>query len=486
MCDKTFGADPPVEEPTADPTPKPSKPSRRVSRRSFLQTAGAAAAGLGLTNLTGPFVDAAAAQTGARSLVCIMLNGGADSFSMYVPRDNSTAGQTYGDYRAVRGNDFSVPAAALLGIGDGSFGLNPAMTNMAAMFEQNRMAVVRNVGPLIRPTTKADYAARRNLPQDLFAHDTQQKLWQTGRPTTAISQGWGDSIAAAAANGSTLDPSFSISGSNRWQAGRETSYTKLSPSTRVRPLLGYDASLRSWIPSFAGVETVMSSALAAAADSPSAFEQVAATTMRSSIVATTELEDALIDRIADVGMTDVAGTTLGGQLRRVALLIHNRQMLSQQRQVFFVRLGGWDTHNAQNDRLPLLLGQLDQALGSFYRSLDQLGLSDSVTTFTASDFGRTLTINGTGTDHGWGGHAFVMGGAVNGGHYGTFPDQRVENNPDDTGDRVGNFAGRLIPTTSVGQYGATLASWMGLQGDQLDRAFPELSNFSQRNLGFLS
>jgi len=125
-------------------------------------------------------------------------------------------------------------------------------------------------------------------------------------------------------------------------------------------------------------------------------------------------------------------------------------------------------------------------LGSFYQSLDQLGLADSVTTFTASDFGRTLTVNGTGTDHGWGGHAFVMGGAVNGGHYGQVPDHRIsDNNPDDTGDRRGNFAGRMIPTISVSQYGATLASWMGVPDSQLNGAFPELTNFSQRNLGFM-
>ena len=133
----------------------------------------------------------------------------------------------------------------------------------------------------------------------------------------------------------------------------------------------------------------------------------------------------------------------------------------------------------------MLLSQLDQAIGSFQGALDGLGVSDSVTTFTASDFGRTLTINGDGTDHGWGGHAFVMGGAVNGGAYGTFPSYSIENNPDDVGENQRDFAGRLIPSTSVAQYSATLARWMGLDDAQLDSALPPLRNFATRDLGFL-
>jgi len=155
------------------------------------------------------------------------------------------------------------------------------------------------------------------------------------------------------------------------------------------------------------------------------------------------------------------------------------------RQVFFVNLGGWDTHGGQAERLPVLLASLDQALGSFQAAMDGLGVADSVTTFTVSDFGRTLTINGDGTDHGWGGHAFVMGGAVNGGAYGTFPSYAIENNPDDIGADSQNFAGRLIPTTSVAQYGATLARWMGMGEGQIDAALPLLSNFGARDLGFL-
>lgn len=169
----------------------------------------------------------------------------------------------------------------------------------------------------------------------------------------------------------------------------------------------------------------------------------------------------------------------------MAVLIHNREMLGMSRQVFFVRLGGWDTHRLQLDQLPILINQFDKAVGSFYRALDALNLSDSVTTFTASDFGRTLTINGDGTDHGWGGHAFVIGGAVRGGDYGTLPSFAVDNNPDDIPDRNGNFSGRLVPTTSVSQYGATIARWMGLSDSPLNDAFPELANFSQTDLGFL-
>ena len=171
------------------------------------------------------------------------------------------------------------------------------------------------------------------------------------------------------------------------------------------------------------------------------------------------------------------------QLHLVARLIAARESLGLSRQMFFVRMGGWDTHSNQNERFPVLLNELEGALAPFTRALDALGLGDSVTTFTASDFGRTLTSNGNGTDHGWGGHAFAFGGAVQGGNlYGSMPDFSMNNNPDEASDGNG-FAGRLIPTLSVNQYGATLARWMGVEDAALDGVFPGLANFAQRDLG---
>lgn len=448
----------------------------RLGRRSFL--AGAAAAGVTLATMPADFAAAAAGQTGPRSLVCVFLAGGADSFNLLIPRDHAVAGQTHGDYARTRG-DFAVPARDLVPFGDGAFGLNPMLTDLEAA-TRGRMAVVANVGPLERPTTKADYDAERSLPQSLFAHDAQQKLWQTGRSELTSSQGWGGSIAAAVANNGVLPPSFSINGSSIFQTEAGAGYTTLSPTVAIERLLGYDPSLRRWLPTFEGLAGVMEASLHSASDTPSRFDRVAARTIRQSILTTEQLQEATSGDIEnDVGMDDVSGHKLGGQLRKVAQLIKNRDTLGMDRQIFFVRMGGWDTHRAQQEFFPRLVGELNQSLASFQTALDDLGVSDTVTTFTASDFGRTLTINGDGTDHGWGGHAFVIGGAVKPGVYGTFPHMRTSNNPDDVGDRNRQFAGRLIPTTSVSQYAATLAGWMGLSPAQLELAFPELANFSQ-------
>lgn len=465
----------------------PAATTRPVNRRSFLRNLGVLGAGISLSSLPLGFAEAAAAQTGGeRSLVCVFLAGGADSFNMFVPRDHQEAGQTHATYSSTRGA-FAVPANQLLPVGDGAFGLHPQLSALAGISGSGRLATIANVGPLARPTSRTDVLERRSIPQSLFAHDAQQKLWQTGRSGLADDMGWGGSIAAAVANGSEVPGAFSINGSNIWQNSAVAAAARLSPTVRIERLLGYDASLRSWIPSFGGVEAVLHGALQSADRSSNAFDQVAANNVRQSITTTSVLQEATAASEAnDVGMTGIGANRLALQLQQVARLIKNRDALGMPRQVFFVRMGGWDTHRVQQQLFPVLLGQLDQALGSFQTALDDLGVAESVTTFTASDFGRTLTINGDGTDHGWGGHAFVMGGAVNEGLYGTFPSYSTSNNPDDVTENSSDFAGRLIPTTSVAQYGATLSRWMGLSDPQLNSAFPELENFTSNDLGFLS
>jgi len=469
-------------------SPPDARPSSPLSRRSFLAAmgaVGAGVAGVGFTSLAGPTITRAAQATGSRSLVCVFLAGGADSFNMVVPLDHDVAGQTHDAYSATRGS-FAVPAGQLIGIGEGSFGLHPGLAGLADLSASGRLATVMNVGPLERPITAADYTAQRSLPQSLFAHDAQQKLWQTGRSRLASDAGWGGSIETALSADADLAPAFSINGSNTWQAGPTARYTRLSPTVRVARMLGHDESLRAWIPTSEGVASVLADSLAAAQASSSRIDQTIASTISDSIDATEQLQEATAASDAnDVGMDDAAGTKLGSQLRMVARLIKNREMLGMPRQVFFVRMGGWDTHRVQQQIFPRLIGELDGALASFHVALDDLGVSESVTTFTASDFGRTLTANGDGTDHGWGGHAFVMGGAVRGGRYGEVPSYATDRNPDDVGSRSGDFAGRLVPTTSVSQYGATLAGWMGLTATQIDDAFPDLANFAERDLGFL-
>ena len=456
-----------------------------IGRRSFLRNVGMVGAGVTLSALPFEFASQAAAQTGARSLVCVFLAGGADSFNMYVPRDNRETGKTHAVYSATRGR-FAVPAGRLLPVGDGAFGLHPGLVSMARLEGQGRLAVVTNVGPLTRPTTRADYFDQRAVPQSLFAHDAQQKLWQTGSDRVTGDDGWGGSIAAAVAEGAAVTPSFSLAGSNIWQNSAAAPAARLSATVRIERLLGHDASLRGWIPSFEGVETVLAGAITEAQRSSNELDQVAANSIEQSITTTAALQEATeASEANDVGMDDISGNRLGMQLRQVARLIKNREALGMPRQVFFVRMGGWDTHRIQQQLFPVLLQELDQAVGSFQAALDDLGVADSVTTFTASDFGRTLTINGDGTDHGWGGHAFVMGGAVRPGAYGSFPSYATSNNPDDVTAPGRPFAGRLIPTTSVSQYGATLARWMGLSGEQLRGAFPQIDSFPVNDLGFL-
>ncbi len=480
------------ESSESNPEAKRSEPKKTrgfgpiLGRRKFLTVAGLATAGITLSTFPKVLGERAAAQTGARSLVCIFLGGGADSFNMFVPRDVRQEGHSHAVYSATRGS-FAIPASSLLPIGDGSFGLNPALPGMAEIANQNKLAVVTNVGPLVRPTTKADFQARRSVPQSLFAHDAQQKLWQTGSSTLVSDQGWGGSVTAAVSE-DVLAPSFSTNGSNVWSSGVGAKYSRISPTISVSLLDGYDPGTRDWIPRFTSLNEALMTNLELAKSSANPFDQVATESLESSILTTEALLAATSDSEAnDVGMDDVAGTRLGAQLRLVAKLIKNRDQLEMPRQVFFVRLDGWDTHGEQAERFPQLLSELDNAASSFQRSMDGLEMADSVTAFTASDFGRTLTINGDGTDHGWGGHSFIMGGAVNPGQFGTLPNLTASaSNPDDIGDRNSNFAGRIIPTTSVSQHGATLARWMGLSDAQIDDAFPELSNFKTRDLGFLN
>ncbi len=455
-------------------------------RRRFLaSTAATAAAGVTLSTFPFGMASTAAAATGPRSLVCVFLAGGADSFNMFLPLDHNTTDQTYETYRRTRGA-LAVNARNILPIGNGDFGLHPLLPGLASLAEQDRLATVMNVGPLSRPTTRADYLAQRQIPQSLFAHDAQQKLWQTAQVTTTGNEGWGGAITAAVANGAGVAPSFSLNGSNAWQAAQGAKYARLSPTVPISRLAGYDGSMWNWIPNLDAVAGVIARGQHAAAVSVNAFDRAAETSIADAIATTEQLQEATASSESnDVGMEDIDQNRLARQLEQVARLIKNREALGMPRQIFFVRMGGWDTHGEQAERWPALLTEFNEAITKFAGALDNLDLADSVTTFTASDFGRTLTINGDGTDHGWGGHAFVFGGAVRGGHYGTFPSYSLDNNPDDVGENQRDFAGRLIPSTSVGQYSATLARWMGLSEPQINAAIPHLANFDQRDLGFL-
>lgn len=463
-----------------------------VKRRKLLKAMAAMPAMSGVSMMGAPIPAAqaqAASSCGPRSLVCIFLAGGADSFNMFIP-----GGARFDDYQRVRSN-LAVAEQDLLQDSDARLGpiaFNSMIESVADLYRDNRLAVIANCGPLIRPTTQQDYLAERSLPQSLFAHDAQQRLWQNGGGSLASSSGvgWGGRIADYAARcnaGSEVTPAFSISGTNLWQSSINTDYITLRALVPVRNMDGYN-NTSDWIPTdrLSRISrALVSNNGDAQTGSPFRMEQEVGSAYERAFVATTNLRTALANNpVSDFRFDST--NKLAGQLHYVAQLIASREELGMQQQVFFVRMGGWDTHSEQLGRLPALLGEFNDAIGGFQQTIDRMQKSDTVTSFTSSDFGRTLTSNGDGTDHGWGGHAFVFGGAVAGGQViGTLPDYSPTNNADDTGDQSGQFAGRLIPTISVSQYGATIARWMGIPESDIPGLFPDLANFSVSDLGFM-
>lgn len=425
---------------------------------------------------------------GGKSLVCLFLAGGADSFNMFVPGNGA-----YQDYRATRG-DLAVDDTELLEVSDagqGTFGFHSALSGLAELYSQNRMAVIANTGTLIRPTTKADYLATSSLPESLFAHNTQQKLWQTGAGIVSGSSsfGWGGAIGdhAANCNGNiNIAPTFSIAGNTDWLTSTNNNYISLNADVAVERMYGYDG-LSDWIPSnrLSRMGPSLESLIAQgqAARDAAMLNEVSNAVARATN-ATAELHTALRDNPLQQMVYD-GKNKLAAQLHLVARLIASREQLGMQQQVFFVLMGGWDTHTNQLEASPELYKYLNEAITAFQYTIDDINQSQSVTSFTASDFGRTLTSNGNGTDHGWGGHNFVFGDAVDGGQiFGQMPNYSATNNEDDAGDNKGNFAGRIIPQISVNQYAATLARWMGVEESALQQALPDLANFAQKDLGF--
>lgn len=442
----------------------------------------------GVSLMAGQQAQAMTCSTG-KSLVCIFLAGGADSFNMFVPGNAA-----YQAYRATRG-DLAVDDTDLLEVSDatqGTFGFNAMLPGLADLYSQNRLSVVANTGTLLRPTTKSDYLATNDIPESLFAHNTQQKLWQTGAGIVSGSSsfGWGGAIGDHAANCNgdiTIAPTFSIAGNTDWLSSTQNNYISLNADVAVERMYGYD-SISEWIPTnrLDRIGPTLESLIAQgqAARDATMLNEVSNAVARATN-ATAELHTALSDNPLPQMQYD-GKNKLASQLHLVARLIASREQLGMNQQVFFVLMGGWDTHSDQNERAPQQYNELNAAITAFQATLDDINKSSSTTSFTASDFGRTLTSNGNGTDHGWGGHNFVFGDAVDGGKiFGQMPNLSSTNNDDDAGEDNGSFAGRIIPQISVGQYAATLARWMGVDESALNRALPDLANFAQKDLGFI-
>jgi uncharacterized protein (DUF1501 family) len=431
-----------------------------------------------------------------KALVCIFLNGGNDGNNMLVSLDqyDGPAGSLVEGYSNVRNaSGLAIAKASLLPISPvsgGSYGFHTNMPEVQNLFNQGKLAVLCNNGPLVEPLTRTTYQnGTGKKPLQLFSHSDQVGLFQTAIANTVSQTGWGGRLAdkTQGLNGSATFPSnISIAGINLLLTGADTRQLAVADSgTSLANVLqltmtGTTAEQTSRQASFNELRTLDNN-----------FKLVkAASDIRSSSLQT----DIALSSVNPTLATVFPNTSLGRQLKQVALLIKActdpTAGINMKRQIFFTQIGGFDTHSGEIGGQGNLLTQLSQAINAFYAATVELGVQDKVTTFTMSDFGRTLQpagtgVNAVGTDHAWGNHQLIVGGSVLG-HtfYGTYPTLRL-GGPDDT-DSGSSPRGRWIPTTSVEQYAATLATWYGLSTADLSAVFPLISRFSTTNLGFLS
>jgi len=445
-------------------------------RRHFIQ---AAALG-GLSSAIGhvPGVSAQSGFSDYKALVCVFLAGGNDSWNMVVPTSTSE----YNAYNASRGgtgnNGLAVPNSELLPISgelDGvNYGFHPSMPEMQSLYNSGQCAVVANVGPLIEPTTVQQFRDRTvGLPPQLFSHNDQQGQWHTLRGESLLTSGWGGRVAdvlSSQLGGQTLPTNISLSGTTQFQAGN-TSVPYVMGATGSRPFSGLNPG-EPLSDAFRNIANV---------DYSNIYQRSFAQVQQRAFEFSDRVNNSLANSRSFVALPDNdVSSGLAIQLRTVAKMISQRNALSMSRQIFFVQLGGFDTHDNQNIEHPLLLADVSQSLRSFYDAMLEIGMQDAVTTYTSSDFGRTLSSNGDGADHGWGGVHLAVGGAVNGGQiYGQYPSLALRSELD-----LGR--GRFVPTTSSDQYAATLASWFGVNNQNLATVAPCINNFTQRNLGFMA
>ncbi|MFG6466641.1 DUF1501 domain-containing protein [Roseateles sp. BYS87W] len=449
-----------------------------LQRREFLRRAGA----LGLAGSAAPWAlnlaalgeaAAAAAPGDYKALVCVFLYGGNDYGNTLVPYDTAS----YNAYATIR-QTLATPrdqlaATALTPVAGGrQMALAPQLGKLKGLWDSGQLGVQLNVGTLIQPTTLAQYKAQSvPLPPKLFSHNDQQSVWQSSSPEGATS-GWGGRLGDLflGSNGTATFTCINASGNAVFMSGKQAVQYQVSTTGAVpvngvlKPVYGSQAcadALRTLI----------------TADRSHWMEAELNRVTARSISAQAVVSAGLAAQPALQTPFNTA-SSLSAQLQMVAKLIGARASLGASRQVFFVSIGGFDLHDFLVDQHPGLLTAVNDALASFYAATVELGVSRQVTTFTASDFGRTLTSNGDGSDHGWGSHHFVMGGAVQGGRFwGALPSVSV-NGPDDVGQ------GRLLPTTGVDQLAATLATWMGIAPTDLPRVLPQITNYTQRDMGY--
>jgi uncharacterized protein (DUF1501 family) len=466
----------------------------KLTRREFMLQAsacvgyalGAAAFASGVQRFA--MINAFAQGNGYRALVCVFLAGGNDGNNMVVPT-STTEYNLYSTARAASG--LAIAQGSLLPVTPASmgtaFGLHPSLADLHTIWGDHKLAVVCNVGPLLQPLTRQDYLNGAPRPYQLFSHSDQVAQWQTAISDRAGSTGWGGRTADRFSIHPSGFPTITALSGGIFTRGQTTSPLSIAPAP-----------------------TALSQVLVLNGFGTGADEAVRRNSM--DFLRTVDIDNSLVGgasrttqqavNIGQIFNTDVSlttpfpNTTLGNQLLQVAKVIKfnsTSPSLGLTRQIFFCQLGGFDTHQNQVNTQSNLLAQLSQSLKAFHDATIEIGVEQQVTAFTLSDFGRTLQPAGSGagvvgSDHAWGSHHFVLGGAVNGGDFygvpgpnGTVFPQLQLGGPSDTDSR-----GRWIPTTSVEQYAATLARWYGVSDTDLPLVFPNIGRFSTANLGFMA
>ena len=456
------------------------------SRREFLKRTAAfgslGTAGSAALNMAALSRAAAFDATDYRSLVCVFLYGANDNYNTYIPYDTDD----YGIYASARPS-LSIPRDDLSGTvlqpksgltGGKQFALAPQFSSLHDLWQAEKMGVLLNVGPLMQPTTKQEYLNNSvPIPPRIFSHNDQQSVWQS-LSAEGSTTGWGGRMADFFLSGtSTVDmfSAISVTGSSVFLSGEAVVPYQVTPEGSI--------TLVSELQSAYGHESVSNAIRQIMTGQLGPFDDInlikeAHIDVVNRSLAANEL---LSSALSGIELNTQFGQgPLSAQLELVAKVIAARHSIGVSRQVFFVGLGGFDVHNNQAVDHPPLLAEVNEAIQQFYNATEELSIADQVTTFTASDFGRTLSSNDDGTDHGWGSHHIIVGGAVAGGdYYGELP-ELGDNGINDVG------RGRLLPTTSVEQMAATLGAWFGCSDSQLIDVLPALTEFSERDLGFMS
>ena len=450
----------------------------KISRRQFLGEASCASVGsasLFSTLLNMRMANAAAAfeTTSAdddyKALVCLFFAGGNDSFNMLVPAGNAE----YAEYQQTR-SDLALSQGSLLPLNGTdnagrSFGVHPSMPEVQGLYNNGDLTFVANVGTLVERTTKAAYeSGAAKLPVGLFSHIDQIAHWQTSVPDKRTGFGWGGRTAdllKSLNDNQNISMNISLSGTNTFQAGTSVVDYAIEPRGNGSiAITGFDRPIET-------VDILKKAAIESMLDLEyqNLFEQTFKNTTKTAINNHSQFSSA-IGAVAPF-TTQFSANQISQSFQMVAKTIAARRALGFKRQTFFIMFGGWDHHDEVLNNQLAMLSVVSKAMGEFNAAMKELNVHDKVTTFTASDFGRTLTSNGRGSDHAWGGNHMVMGGAVNGNRiYGEYPSLFVDN-PLDVG------RGSLIPTTSCDEYFAELALWFGVNSADLDTVFPNIDRF---------